>query len=77
LKLLERQHVIDTWHDRKISSGAEWDKAIDENLEAADIILLLISADFLASDYFSATGLVAGYGRCTQTTLCRPSGFIH
>ena len=51
LKLLQRQHVIDTWHDRKIMSGTEWGKAIDENLEAADIILLLISADFLASDY--------------------------
>ena len=51
LTLLKRQHVIDMWHDRNISSGAEWDKAIDENLEAADIILLLISADFLASDY--------------------------
>ena len=51
LTLLKRQHVIDMWHDRKISSGTEWDKAIDENLEAADIILLLISADFLASDY--------------------------
>jgi len=51
LKLLQRQNVIDTWHDRKICSGTEWGKAIDENLEAADIILLLISADFLASDY--------------------------
>lgn len=51
LKLLQRQHVIDTWHDRKISSGAEWDKVINKNLDTADIILLLISADFLASDY--------------------------
>ncbi len=51
LKLLKRQKVIDTWHDRKIGIGTEWKDAIDENLEAADIILLLISADFLASDY--------------------------
>lgn len=51
LKLLQRQHVIDTWHDRKISSGSEWDKVINKNLDTADIILLLISADFLASDY--------------------------
>ena len=51
LKLLQRQNIIDTWHDRKIISGTEWDKAIDKNLEAADIILLLISSDFLASDY--------------------------
>jgi hypothetical protein len=51
LKLLQRQGVIDTWHDRKIDIGKEWENAINENLETADIILLLISADFLASDY--------------------------
>jgi hypothetical protein len=51
LKLLQRQHVIDTWHDRKIISGTEWDKVINKNLDTADIILLLISSDFLASDY--------------------------
>jgi hypothetical protein len=51
LKLLQRQHVIDTWHDRKISNGTEWDKVINKNLDTADIVLLLISADFLASDY--------------------------
>lgn len=51
LKLLQRQKVIDTWHDRKINAGKEWKQAIDDNLEAADIILLLISVDFLASDY--------------------------
>jgi Flp pilus assembly protein TadD len=51
LTLLQRQNVIDTWHDRKIGGGAEWQQAIDDNLDAADIILLLVSADFLASDY--------------------------
>ena len=51
LKLLQRQHIIDTWHDRKISNGTEWDNVINKHLDTADIILLLISADFLASDY--------------------------
>jgi hypothetical protein len=51
LKLLKRRHVIDTWHDRKIMSGTEWDKVINKNLDTADIILLLINSDFLASDY--------------------------
>ena len=51
LKLLQRQNVIDTWHDRKICSGTMWDKVINKHLDMADIILLLISADFLASDY--------------------------
>ena len=51
LKLLQRQSVISTWHDRKILPGGEWDSEIDRNLETARIILLLISADFIASDY--------------------------
>jgi internalin A len=51
LKLLQRQRVISTWHDRKILPGDEWDREIDSRLERAAIILLLISADFIASDY--------------------------
>jgi len=51
LKILERQGIITAWHDRKIDAGAEWAGEIDEKLNAADIILLLISADFVASDY--------------------------
>jgi internalin A len=51
LKLLQRQGLIDTWHDRRIEAGDDWKQRIDDNLERADIILLLISADFIASDY--------------------------
>jgi len=51
LKLLQRRGIISTWHDRKILPGDEWDHEIDAHLERAKIILLLVSADFLASDY--------------------------
>jgi len=51
LKILERQNIISSWHDRNIDAGDDWKSVIDENLEGADIILLLISADFIASDY--------------------------
>ncbi|KAM3103008.1 TIR domain-containing protein [Phormidesmis sp. 146-12] len=51
LKLLERQQVISAWHDRDISAGTEWASQISEHLETAKVILPLISADFLASDY--------------------------
>jgi internalin A len=51
LKLLQRQDVISTWHDRKIQPGEEWEDVIDENFKRADLILLLVSADFIASDY--------------------------
>jgi uncharacterized protein (TIGR03492 family) len=48
LKLLERQGVIKAWHDRDITAGEEWKNAIDNHLESANIILLLVSSDFLA-----------------------------
>ena len=51
LAIMRRQGLIEEWNDRCISLGDEWENAIDENLENADIILLLISADFIASDY--------------------------
>jgi internalin A len=51
LKLLQRVGLIEAWHDRKIEAGDDWKKEIDKNLEDADIILLLVSADFIASDY--------------------------
>jgi internalin A len=51
LKLLQREHVIDAWDDRRIGAGDEWKQRIDENLERANIILLLVSADFINSDY--------------------------
>ena len=51
LSLLRRQGLITAWHDRHILPGTDWAQAIDEHLEGASVILLLISADFLASDY--------------------------
>ncbi|MDF5710329.1 MAG: toll/interleukin-1 receptor domain-containing protein [Nostoc sp. S4] len=51
LSMMKRQGIIEAWHDREISAGSEWANAIDDNLEVADIILLLVSANFLASDY--------------------------
>lgn len=51
LHLLKRQGLITSWHDREIRAGDDWAIEIDTHLESAQIILLLISADFLASDY--------------------------
>ena len=51
LSLMRRQGLIRDWHDRKIEAGIDWAEMIDMHLEEADIILLLISANFLASDY--------------------------
>jgi hypothetical protein len=51
LSILKRSKTIEAWHDRQILPSQEWDKQINTHLETADIILLLISDDFLASDY--------------------------
>jgi hypothetical protein len=51
LSVLRRNGIIDDWHDRKISPGSEWGSEIDTHLNSAKIILLLVSPDFLASDY--------------------------
>lgn len=48
---LKNQGLIKLWHDRKISAGTEWVKEIDDQLDSAGIILLLVSDHFLASDY--------------------------
>jgi hypothetical protein len=51
LEPLRRQEIIDVWHDRELKGGDEWDKEISKTLEKADIILLLISVDFMNSVY--------------------------
>lgn len=66
LKLLQRQGIITAWHDRDITAGTEWATAIDQNLNTADIILLLISANFLASDYCYETELTRALDRHTK-----------
>lgn len=51
LKTLQRERLISTWHDREIIAGEEFEKEINRHLNQAGIILLLISSDFIASDY--------------------------
>lgn len=51
LSMLKRQGIIETWHDRRIGAGQDLGTSISSNLEAAGIILLLVSPDFIASDY--------------------------
>lgn len=51
LSMLKRQGVIETWHDRRIGAGEDIHYAIDDHINTDDIIILLVSADFIASDY--------------------------
>ncbi|MEP7232150.1 MAG: toll/interleukin-1 receptor domain-containing protein [Ginsengibacter sp.] len=51
LTALRRLKYIETWTDKEIIPGQEWNEAIKINFNQASIILLLVSSDFLASDY--------------------------
>lgn len=51
LKMLQLQGLIQIWSDFDINAGVEWEKEIKTHLEASQIVLLLVSADFLASEY--------------------------
>jgi hypothetical protein len=51
LAALKREGAISAWHDRRIVAGDQFDKVIDVQLESSDVILFLVSSDFLSSDY--------------------------
>jgi internalin A len=51
LKVLKSAGLVDIWHDRRIDPGDDWKGQIGQALEEADIMVLLVSAGFLASDY--------------------------
>ena len=51
LSSLVREGRIESWHRYKIGAGTEWKERAKEYLSIADIILLLVSPDFVASDY--------------------------
>jgi hypothetical protein len=55
LASLKNQRLIAGWHDRDINAGKEWQHEIDTNLQGSQIILLLVSPDFMNSDYCYGT----------------------
>ena len=51
LAALKHRNLIAIWHDRRITAGSELDKTIAAQFDTAQVILLLISPEFIASDY--------------------------
>ena len=51
LAVLKSQGLLEDWHDRRIQPGAEWETEIDKHLGSVDLVLLLVTPEFLASEY--------------------------
>jgi replicative DNA helicase len=67
LEVLRSTGIIHQWHDGQIAPGQDWRAAIDCELLAADIIVLLVSASFLASRYCQDVELVSALDRWRQS----------
>jgi formylglycine-generating enzyme required for sulfatase activity len=69
LSLLKRQSLV-TWYDRLLEPGTNWDDRIKQELDTAEIILLLVSPDFLASNYCYETEVERAIERHKAGTAC-------
>jgi hypothetical protein len=82
LKPLERQKLIDPWSDRKLRAGDKWQKEIEQKLHGAAVAVLLISADFLASDFIANNELpplllkAEARGLRIIPVILKPCGFL-
>src|SRR5579864_1299911 len=70
LAILKRKKLIEVWHDREINPGMDYENEIDRHLETADIVLLLVSADFLHSDYCYGKEMARALQRHEEGTAC-------
>jgi len=68
LVMLKRSGKVEIWNDRKLIAGQEWDSEIKKEMQDADVILLLISADFNNSEYIWKEELAHAMQRHEQGT---------
>ena len=81
LKPLERDKRIDRWDDTRIKSGEKWHEEIRRAIERSGVAILLISADFLASDFINEIEVplmlagAAGFGAIILPVILSPCSF--
>ena len=70
LSNLRQQGIIQSWHDKMINAGDRWQNKIDEALEEAQVIVFLISPDFIASDYINSVEVKRAKERHARGLAC-------
>lgn len=65
---MERDGLIESWHDGLIQVGTSWDEAIKTNLHSADIVICLLSRRFIASEYIYREEMPPVFERVKQGT---------
>lgn len=63
---LKRMQLIKDWEGRAILPGEEWEEEIRQKLEQAEVVLFLVSSDFLASDYIHDVEIKKTFERYAQ-----------
>ena len=82
LSNLRNQGIISDWHDGDIAPGSEWETQIFGHLNSAKIILLLISADFMASNFCYSIEMKRAIARhdakeaCVLPIILRPTDWV-
>ena len=66
---LKQKGLIVEWHDRKIQPGADWNREIASRIESADLVIMLLSPDFLASEYCFGVEMEAAFARTKSDDL--------
>lgn len=70
LAALKRQKRIVCWYDRQIHAGRTWRLEISQHLDSADIILLLVSPDFVNSEYCNTVEVKRALERHEKGEVC-------
>lgn len=70
LKPLQRRNIIEIWHDRDIRAGTDWEQEIHQHLNTAQLILLLVSPDFMNSDYCYSVEMKHALERHERKEVC-------
>ena len=63
LDILKNDGLVRWWYDGKIRRGSDWDDSIRQQLQDADVVILLMSKDFFASGYINGVELKEAHRR--------------